>query len=262
MQAMTSMHPPAPHPSHKRKYNAPFELSIYFSLIRLPPTLPPLATLRTRLFVQPDPVDFDNLRFLDDDVFAGQDHIDPGKIVQHDWKKLRMIWKGVNADYKAALTRFTQSGTHKQSFWDYCYSKMDVYFLRKNLEARPQLNDTVEADLPLECALSSDQGIHLDSSSLSSSVVSLLSPDTTADTTSVAPTNQPTTQTRKNTKKNKVTAKSKQQEQFGTMVAGAIKDFADKQMNLKVAETKVKCMLSDKARRENDEIQQGRDDAR
>jgi hypothetical protein len=113
-------------------------------------------------FVQPDPVDFDNLRFLDDDVFAGQDHIDLGKIVQHDWKMLRMIWKGVNADYKAALTGFTQSGTHEQNFWDYCYGKMDIYYLRKNLEARPQLNDTVEADLPLECALPSDQGIHLD----------------------------------------------------------------------------------------------------
>jgi hypothetical protein len=71
-----------------------------------------------RLFVQPDPMDYDNLRFLDNDVVAGQDHIYPGKIVQHDWKKLRMIWKGVNADYKAALTHFTQSGTHKQSFWD------------------------------------------------------------------------------------------------------------------------------------------------
>jgi hypothetical protein len=119
---------------------------------------------------------------------------------------------------------------------------MDVYYLQKNLEARPQLNDTVKADLPLECALSSNQGIHLDSSLSSFSFVSLLSPDTTTDTASVTPTNQPTTQKRTNRKKNKVTAKGKQQEQFGTMVAGAIKDFADKQMNSKVAETKVQCM--------------------
>jgi hypothetical protein len=81
-----------------------------------------------RSFVKPDP-DFDSLRFLNNDVFAGQDHIDPAKIALHDWKKLRKIWKGVNADYKAALTRFTQSGTHNQSFWDYCYGKMDVYYL-------------------------------------------------------------------------------------------------------------------------------------
>jgi predicted nuclease with TOPRIM domain len=59
-----------------------------------------------------------------------------------------------------------------------------------------------------------------------------------------------------------VTSKGKQQEQFSTMVAGAIKDFADQQMNSKVAETKVQCMLSDKARQENDEIRRGRDDAR
>jgi hypothetical protein len=96
---------------------------------------------------------------------------------------------------------------HNQSFWDYCYGKMDIYYLQKNLEARPQLNDTVEADLPLECALLSDQGIHLDISLSSSSVVSLLSQDTTTDATSVTPTNQLTTQQRTNTKKNKGTAK-------------------------------------------------------
>jgi hypothetical protein len=82
--------PPAPHPSHKRKYNAPFKLSIFYSLMLLLPTLPPLATLRTGIcligeglemtnyfglafsgcsFVQLDPEDFDNLSFLNDDVF-------------------------------------------------------------------------------------------------------------------------------------------------------------------------------------------------
>jgi hypothetical protein len=45
------------------------------------------------------------------------------------------------------------------------------------------------------------------------------------------------------------------------MVASAIKDFADKQMNSKVAEMKVKCMLSAKACRENDKIHQGQDDS-
>jgi hypothetical protein len=71
-------------------------------------------------FVQPDP-DYDKLRFMDDDVMASQDAIDPGKIINHDWKKLRKIWKGVNAEYKAALTsRFTTSGTHEQRFYDFC----------------------------------------------------------------------------------------------------------------------------------------------
>jgi hypothetical protein len=56
--------------------------------------------------------DYNVLQFQEDDVFASEALIYPGKIVLHDWKKLRSMWKGINADYKAALTRFTQSGTH------------------------------------------------------------------------------------------------------------------------------------------------------
>ena len=49
-------------------------------------------------FVEPHP-DYDYLDFVtSNDVFLSQDHIDPAKIVHHDWKKLRSIWKGVNAD--------------------------------------------------------------------------------------------------------------------------------------------------------------------
>jgi hypothetical protein len=29
---------------------------------------------------------FDQLGFPSDDIIAAQDHIDPGKIVEHDWK--------------------------------------------------------------------------------------------------------------------------------------------------------------------------------
>jgi hypothetical protein len=49
--------------------------------------------------------DYDVLRFPEnDDIMAMQDSIDPGKILNHGWKKLRTIWNGVNAEYKAALT--------------------------------------------------------------------------------------------------------------------------------------------------------------
>ena len=106
-------------------------------------------------FVVPHPV-YDVLAFWDDDVFLAADHIDPGKIVNHDWKKLRAIWKGVNAEYKAALTRFSMSGTHESRFFDFCNGRLDTYYLRKHLEEKPQLNDTVEADLPEETAVSSD----------------------------------------------------------------------------------------------------------
>jgi hypothetical protein len=62
-------------------------------------------------FVEPDNNNYDRLYFTDDTdgVFAAQGHINPGHIVEHNWKKLRVMWKSVNADYKSALTRFTVS---------------------------------------------------------------------------------------------------------------------------------------------------------
>jgi hypothetical protein len=55
---------------------------------------------------------YDHLHFTDDDIFAAQGHINPSQIINHDWKKLRLMWKSVNTDYESALTRFTVSGTH------------------------------------------------------------------------------------------------------------------------------------------------------
>ena len=104
-----------------------------------------------------EPMDaYGRLYFLDDDVMAENDHINPSKIVRHDWKKLRSMWKSINADYKAALTRFTQSGTHDHNFYAFCNGKLETYYLRKYLDMRPHVNATVEALLPEECALSSD----------------------------------------------------------------------------------------------------------
>jgi len=104
-----------------------------------------------------DPVDtYGMLHFMDDDVIEDHGHIDPSNIVPHDWKKLRVIWKSINADYKAALNRFTQSGTHDNNFYAFCGGKVETYYLRKYLELRPNTNATVEADLPEDCAISSD----------------------------------------------------------------------------------------------------------
>jgi hypothetical protein len=70
------------------------------------------------------------LQFQDDDVFASETLLYPGKIFNHDWKKLRSMWKGVNAEYKAALTQFTQSGPHDSSFYSFCSGKKEDYYLR------------------------------------------------------------------------------------------------------------------------------------
>ncbi len=77
-------------------------------------------------------------------------------IILHNWWKLFSIWKGLNVEYKAALTCYTQFGTHDSYFFNFCIGKIDPYYLCKNLELRPGLNDMVEADLPQECSLSSD----------------------------------------------------------------------------------------------------------
>lgn len=105
-----------------------------------------------------DDDEYGRLLFADDDdvldVQVGI--IDPSKIVPHDWKKLRKIWKQLNPDYKGALTRFTLSGTHDSSFFSFCIGKLDVYYLRKNLEIWPNLAGFVEAALPDEVMMASD----------------------------------------------------------------------------------------------------------
>ena len=73
----------------------------------------------------------------------------------HDWKKLRSIWKQINSHYKESLGRFTQSGTHSSNFFDFCEGRLETYYLRRHLEARPDLTGTVVADLPEEVFMES-----------------------------------------------------------------------------------------------------------
>lgn len=81
-------------------------------------------------------------------------NIDPGKIVPHSSEKLRdTIWKDLNSEYKRAMHRFTTSGEHNSNFFDYCYGKLDTYYLYKKLQKmRPGLNEFVLAELPKSCA--------------------------------------------------------------------------------------------------------------
>jgi hypothetical protein len=76
-------------------------------------------------------------------------------VVLHDWKKIRSLWKGVNAEYKAAFTRFTLSGSHDSNFYNFCQGKKELYYLRLHLNERPGLTLMVEAGLPPSCNLSS-----------------------------------------------------------------------------------------------------------
>ena len=119
----------------------------------------------------------DNLHF-DDDVLSKLHHINLKRIIHHDWKKLRVMWRNLNSEYKAALGRYTMSGNHSSNFFDFCNGRRDVYYLRKHLETKPNLNATVAADLPEEVSISSSGR---PASRLSST--SFLSTSSTATTT-------------------------------------------------------------------------------
>jgi hypothetical protein len=101
----------------------------------------------TTAFTDNTNYEYGQFKYMVDDVFICE-FIDPSKVVKHDWKKLRSMWKAVNAEYKAALIRFTQSGTHNDNFYGYCCGKKDIYYLRLLLNQRPNLNEMVEACLP------------------------------------------------------------------------------------------------------------------
>lgn len=109
-------------------------------------------------FISPIPnPTFDELMFQDDIVMSLQsDDIDPSKIIPHQWKKLRTIWKASNSEYRAALTRFTVSGTHESAFWNFCNGRLEAYYLHKLLSLRPNLAGFVGAELPPEAALASN----------------------------------------------------------------------------------------------------------
>ena len=176
-------------------------------------------------FVRPNPL-FDTLKFQDDDVFSGSE-IDPGSIVQHDWKKLRVIWKAVNADYKAALSRYTTSGTHESNFYTFCVGKKEVYYLKKHLEQRPELNGMVEAALPREVALSSDNDNNNNSNNALSSHYNS---DSSRDNR---------------------TKRTRREDKNKSQIAMALNNFANNQMKAELNKEKITCMRKEEARLEH-----------
>jgi len=51
---------------------------------------------------------------------------------------------------KICLGHFTTSGTHSSNFFDFCEGRLETYYLRRHLDAKPDLTGTVVADLPEE----------------------------------------------------------------------------------------------------------------
>jgi len=187
---------------------------------------------------------FDQLHFtIDDDAFFGiVGHINPAMIVPHSWKKLRSIWKAVNSDYKAALARFTVSGTHSNDFFSFCLGKLEPYYLRKHLEAKPQLNDMVTADLPDECLLSSEMSAEEMESKLTS----------TASSDSEMPAPQAST----SRKRKNMDAVGNNQQNNTSEMAAAIRGLTNANMRSEVAVKKLRYLEKEDTRREAEHEQQ------
>jgi len=57
-----------------------------------------------------------NLHF-DNEVLSDLNHMNFKKIVLHDWKKLHVMWKNLNGEYKAVLSHYMMSGNHSSNFY-------------------------------------------------------------------------------------------------------------------------------------------------
>ena len=92
----------------------------------------------------------DNIHFADDEVFGELHYTILQKEVPYSWVKLWSMWKRLNSEYKAALSHFTMSGMHLFNFYKCCKGWHEIYYLRKDLESKPNLVSNVVADLPEE----------------------------------------------------------------------------------------------------------------
>jgi len=76
-------------------------------------------------------------------------------VIPHLWQKLRQIWKDLRKEWKKAKAKNTLLG-HHEDFYKYCDGNVDVLYLQKKLELKPNLTSFVAGDLPEACALSSE----------------------------------------------------------------------------------------------------------
>ena len=187
-----------------------------------------------------DNSDYNCLQFMEDEVFCDKDYINPGLIVNHNWKKLRTMWKCVNSDYKAALSRFTLSGTHDSNFFSFCNGKLETYYLRLHLERRPQLNGMVEADLPFECFMASE---------MSTSELGDRVDNHQHGTGSSSSDDDNKTTCRSKKRKTDVAVKTEVGGGTSESVAIAIRDYGNSQMKAEVAKQKLLYMQYEDSRR-------------
>ena len=86
---------------------------------------------------------FDSLAF-EDALFDG---VDPSVKLEHNWSKLREIYKGLTKVYGEVFQNHKKRGNHND-FVNFCGSKGEIYYLHLWLQEKPQLEPLVVIELP------------------------------------------------------------------------------------------------------------------
>ena len=109
-----------------------------------------------KVFIDPSNEEANTLKFREDKYFETST-VDPSIIGPHTWKKLKDLWKNLNSKYKDCYNRYNKSGTHEPDFYLYCHGRVELYYLWRCQDIKPDLKGTVVEALPEMCWLSSDQ---------------------------------------------------------------------------------------------------------
>jgi len=112
----------------------------------------------------------DDMLFVEDEALCDFHHINFSNIVPHIWKILRVMWKILNAEYKAALSHLSWSGTHSSNFYEFYNGQHDIYHIRKHLESKPNLVSTMIADLTEDAFMESIKVVGKSPSTSNSSI--------------------------------------------------------------------------------------------
>jgi len=75
------------------------------------------------------------------------DGVHPSVKLEHNWSKLREIYKGLTKSYGEVFENHKKSGNH-DDFINFCGARSEMYYLHLWLEEKPQLQNMVVIDLP------------------------------------------------------------------------------------------------------------------
>lgn len=94
--------------------------------------------------------------------------VDPSKVVRHDWKSLRRMFKGMKDAYKRSLTYFGAYG-RRGDFYSYCRGRLDAWYLHLHVQLFPDTLVAFVDDVHRHFLLSKEESIDEMSSSCTSS---------------------------------------------------------------------------------------------